>query len=102
MWAPAYLRRSLGLASATHTPITRLSAQHRLGLRTLLHVPVEMRTTVLYAATMRFPLEVLLAKASWRYYTRVESLASSQDPPPVGLLAQWGHSIPPSRRQGVL
>ena len=75
VWVPVYIRRSLGLASGHFSPITRLSAQHRLGLRTLLHIPLELRTTVLYAATMRFPLEVLLAKASWRYYTRVACLA---------------------------
>lgn len=33
---------------------------------------VDMRVEVVYALTVRWPLEVALAKASWRFYRRVE------------------------------
>jgi hypothetical protein len=68
-WAPQYLEGAS--APNTRTPLGQLSVTYRQGLRTLLHIPRDIRVEALYVLTLRWPVEVALAKATWRYYTRV-------------------------------
>ena len=49
----------------------------------------EVRMVVVYVVAMRFPVEVLMAKAIWRYFSRAGELAGGQDCPPVGLVVWW-------------
>jgi hypothetical protein len=44
---------------------------YRQGLRTLLHIQRDIRVEILYILTLRWSVVVALAKATWRYYTRV-------------------------------
>lgn len=46
--------------------------QYRKGLRIFSGCPVTLRSEVLYVVLLRWPLEVALAKAVWRYFHRVQ------------------------------
>lgn len=90
VWAPSYLR--VGHLATDDGPLGRLAAQYRRGLRTLLHLGPHTRSTILYIIACRWPLELLLAKATWRYYTRTATLGSTGTPPPIATLARWAAS----------
>jgi hypothetical protein len=86
-WAPKYLQR--GKLAPGETVLGKLSAQHRRGLRNLANISLEVRNEVLYVATLRWPLETIIAKVVLRYYQRVTALQSSPQPPPVALVGRW-------------
>ena len=44
---------------------------------------------ILYIVAVCFPVDVLMAKAIWRYFSRAEELADRLTCPPVGLVVQW-------------
>jgi hypothetical protein len=71
-WAPTYLK--VGEVAPRGTPLGALAGLHRQGLRVLAGVGHQVRTEVLFVALVRWPLELLLAKAVWRYYRRVMDL----------------------------
>ena len=55
----------------------------------LLALSVDIRMELVYILTLRWPLAVALAKATWRYYRRVRDMATSEDPSPLGMAARW-------------
>lgn len=65
-WAAAYLRR--GEISSDRGPLGLLSITYRQGLRTMTGLDGYTRGAVLYIVTLRWPVEVALAKAVYRYY----------------------------------
>ena len=75
-WAPHYLC-SYGAADRA-TPLGQLTNQHRGGIRTLMGLAPTTRTAILHAATLRWPLEVAIGKAVWRYFNRVAKLAEQE------------------------
>lgn len=93
VWTPQYLR--LGVLALDDGPLGRLTAQYRRGLRLLLRTDSTIRSTILYIVACRWPIEVLLAKASWRYYHRVNSLmgtsssSSPTSPMPIATISRW-------------
>mgnify|MGYP006365226943 FL=1 len=62
-----------------------------MGLRSMIEASVELRLEVLYVVTVRLPLEVILAKAVWRYYRRLAP-GASPDYPPLGVVAAWARA----------
>jgi hypothetical protein len=48
---------------------------------------------LVYILTLRWSVVVALAKATWRYYTRVQQMVASPHPPPVGLAARWTRGL---------
>lgn len=55
----------------------------------MLALSVDIRMELVYILTLRWPLAVALAKATWRYYRRVRDMATSEDPSPLGMAARW-------------
>ena len=49
----------------------------------------DLRLEVLYAACLRWPLEVPVGKAVLRYYYRLQRLMEAPASPPVAQMAQW-------------
>ena len=72
VWAPTYLR--LGEVAPRGTPLGALAGLHRQGLHVLAGIGQQVRVEVMFVALVRWPLELLLAKAVWRYYRRVKKL----------------------------
>ena len=91
-WAPAYLR--LGEMAPRGTPLGALSALHRRGLRVLAGVDIQVRVEVMLVVLVHWPLELLLAKAVWRYYCRVAGLQGKPGAPLVAQLAGWLRTAP--------
>lgn len=58
----------------------------------MLHLPVDIRVEVLYVVAHRHPLEVLLAKAIFRYFRRVLALVDGMGSSPVGVLGRWSRA----------
>lgn len=92
-WAPVYLTQGLGIGTRRDLPMRAMSSQHVAGLRLLMSLPYTIRLEVLYAVTMRWPVEVLVAKATWRYYHRVLSLSPARDGFPIAGLARWVRTL---------
>ena len=67
VWAPMYLEASRSGSS----PLAAMAVQYRQGLYTLLGLTRDLRLEVLYAACLRWPLEVPVGKAVLRYYYRL-------------------------------
>ena len=57
-------------------------------------VDIQVRVEVMLVALVRWPLELLLAKAAWRYYRRVAELQGKPGAPPVAQLAGWLRTAP--------
>lgn len=55
----------------------------------MLGLDFDVRMEVVYVVAMRFPVEVLMAKAIWRYFSRAGELAGGRVCPPVGLVVRW-------------
>ena len=66
---------------------------YRQMLRITLRVRVDLRNELLYILAMRHPLEVPIAKAVWRYFTRMHSLRDKHPCPPVGMVARWASTV---------
>lgn len=72
IWTVQYL---LAEAPAPpNNPLGTLTAQYRRGLRTLLGVHYSVRSTILHILSLKWPLEVILLKAVWRYFKRTKGL----------------------------
>lgn len=68
VWAPGGLQSSF----PEEPPLLRpLGVLYRRGLRLLVDVPIDTRTSVLYTVTCRPPLSLPMGKAVWRYYLRL-------------------------------
>ena len=65
-WAPYYLE--MGHLESRDSQFGKLANQYRRGLRILTGMRPEVRVEVLHVAVLRWPLEVAVAKATWRYY----------------------------------
>ena len=90
VWTPQFLE---GLDEAhTRSPLGQLAVLYRQGLRVLLALSVDIRMELVYILTLRWPLAVALAKATWRYYRRVRDMATSEDPSPLGMAARWAQA----------
>lgn len=72
-----------------YSGLAPLISVFRRGLRLMLGLDSDVRMEVVYVVAMRFPVEVLMAKAIWRYFSRVRELAGGSDCPPVGLVVRW-------------
>jgi hypothetical protein len=59
----------------------------------LLHIPREIRVELVYILTLRWPVVVALAKATWRYYRRIQEMVAAPHPPPIGMAAKWTRGI---------
>ena len=68
-WAPAFLP-PVHLAM-DRGPLGLISAEYRKGLRVLTGVDVYVRCSVLFIATLKWPVEVALTKAVFRYFQRL-------------------------------
>jgi hypothetical protein len=77
----------------TRTPLGQLAVVYRQGLRVLLRIPVDIRVELIYILTLRWPVVVALAKATWRYYRRIQGMVAAPYPPPIGLAARWTRGI---------
>ena len=80
-WAPRYLEA--GKIAGGRCPLSRMSIEHRRGIHILLRLGPDLSRVVIYIATVRWPLEVALAKAVVRYYKRVESLVGLEGSGPA-------------------
>ena len=89
LWAPKALRGGLALGVSRRTVLTPLTLHYQAGLRTMLALPVDTCLEILYAVSLRVPLQVLVAKATWRYYRRMTTLSREQQCPPIGVVAKW-------------
>ena len=52
-------------------------------------LPRDIRMEVVYILTLRWPVVVALAKATWRYYTHIQRLVAAPNPPPIAVMARW-------------
>ena len=88
-WCPAYLHP--GAIAQGHTPLCQLAVEHRRALRTLTQSPADIRSSILFIATLQWPLEVALAKVTYRYYHRVRQMQESNRDrsTPVAVVARW-------------
>ena len=66
---------------------------HRHCLRTLLALPNDIRSSILYITSNKPPLYVNIAKVVWRYFRRVQEHPSNPNVPPVCVLARWLRSL---------
>ena len=87
IWVPEFLR--VGAPTPAGSPLGCMTAYYRWGLRTLLGLHYTVRTTVIYVVTVRWPLEVVLTKAIWRYFRRTAQLRTQTATPPVATLTRW-------------
>jgi hypothetical protein len=90
VWAPRYLRAAA--AAPRDGPLGVLAAQYRRGLRVMAGAPLELRVELLYVATLRWPLEVVLLKAAWRYFNRVQELIAREPATPIAVAAKWARN----------
>ena len=65
-WAPRYL--AAGQLADDRSPLGRMATEYRRGIQILLGVGADIRRVIIYIATVRWPLEVVLAKAVVRYF----------------------------------
>ena len=86
VWSPKSLLGDWGTSSATLRP---LEVFHRRCLQTILGLPLETRNAILYITANKPPVTILIAKAAWRYFRRLNMMTSSQDLPPVGVMNRW-------------
>ena len=84
VWTPHYL--AVPVLSYGRDPLARLAAEYRRGLRALTSIEASTRCTVLYATTLRWPLETVVAKATWRYFHRITGTGA---PAPITTVARW-------------
>jgi len=87
VWAPHYLGDLDD--SRTRSPLGELAGIYRRGLKTLLGAPHDTRMEVLYILSLRWPVSLALAKATWRYYDRVRRLLGEGKQAPIVQLARW-------------
>ena len=87
VWTPGLLG-PMGDSSPT-SPLGPLATIYRQCIRTLLRIPRDIRMEVIYILTLRWPLEVALGKASWRYYQRLGQLMGTGEEIPVATVATW-------------
>ena len=69
VWTPGLLG-PMG-DSPPPSPVGPLATIYRQCIRTLLGIPRDIRMEVIYTLTLRWPLELALGKATWRYYWRL-------------------------------
>jgi hypothetical protein len=69
VWTPGLLG-PMGDSPPT-SPVGPLATIYRQCIRTLLGIPRDIRMEVIYTLTLRWPLELALGKATWRYYWRL-------------------------------
>jgi hypothetical protein len=48
---------------------------------------------IIYILTLRWPVVVALAKATWRYYRRLQDIVAAPHPPPIGCVARWTRGL---------
>ena len=87
VWTPGLLG-PMGDSPPT-SPIGPLATIYRQCIRTLLRIPRDTRMEVIYILTLRWPLEVALGKATWRYFQRVQQLMGAGEETPVAIVATW-------------
>ena len=68
LWACRTLAQGLQLGAGHCNALTPLMLLHQRGLRMLMGLPGDTRLEVIFTVAARFPLQVMVAKATWRYY----------------------------------
>ena len=91
VWAPKHL---LDHAGAADHHLTSLEVFHRRCIRTLLALPLDIRTAILYISANKHPLYIHIAKAAWRYFRRVQELSITPNLPAIGVIPRWLHQLP--------
>ena len=87
VWTPGLLG-PMGDSPPT-SPIGPLATIYRQCIRTLLRIPRDIRMDIIYILTLRWPLEVSLGKASWRYYQHLGQVMGAGEGTPVATVATW-------------